>query len=243
LTRSDRLVVYDLLANDDLKPKKLFIHVHHYADWTSMAWHWSGNRIATGSNDSHVRIWDFTEESTVKRATRILKGHRGFITDIVSHPSKNLLASSSSDGTIRVWSWSTNICINKLSGHKGLVTSLAASENYLVSGSDDQTVCIWSWHSESPSYILGRYLYSIVSLAWKHNMLAVVETNGTVCIFRDTSSDNPLHWPRYRSEYPKRTVMGYLRETKIGFNYEDDIVFNTFEEDHTVNTIVKLSFV
>ncbi|NEP88255.1 MAG: hypothetical protein F6K18_16245 [Okeania sp. SIO2C2] len=56
-----------------------------------------------------------------------------------------MLASGSNDCTIKVWNLSTGTLITTLTGHTGIITTLAFSPDNqtLASGSDDKTIKIW----------------------------------------------------------------------------------------------------
>jgi Prp8 binding protein len=59
---------------------------------------WSGdrNRVAAGSGDRFVYIWDVYQQRVVYK----LPGHSGSVNEAVFHPTQPIIASASSDGTI-----------------------------------------------------------------------------------------------------------------------------------------------
>lgn len=65
----------------------------------SVAWSPDGSRIATGSRDRTIGIWD--AESL--RLVATLRGHADYIYDLRWSPDSRTLYSSSGDGTVRVW--------------------------------------------------------------------------------------------------------------------------------------------
>ena len=65
-----------------------------------MDWHPDGRRLAVGSQDGRIRLFDPTDPD---RAPRILEGHDGQVVAVAFHPGGVLLASASWDGTLRLW--------------------------------------------------------------------------------------------------------------------------------------------
>ena len=57
-----------------------------------------GRRLASGSNDETVRLWDVETGACV----RTLEGH-GFVFSVCFSPDGRMGASGSADGTVRLW--------------------------------------------------------------------------------------------------------------------------------------------
>jgi len=72
--------------------------VGHSAEIWALAWNPAADRIATGSFDHTIRIWDDRG-----RMLAVLRGHREAIVDLSWSPHGDILASSARDGTIRLW--------------------------------------------------------------------------------------------------------------------------------------------
>jgi WD40 repeat protein len=58
-----------------------------------------GRRIASGSDDATVKIWD--EESGHELQT--LKGHDGIVYSVAYSPDGRRIASGAGDNTIKIW--------------------------------------------------------------------------------------------------------------------------------------------
>jgi WD40 repeat protein len=70
-----------------------------YQTQQCVAWHPSGERLAVGSYDPRIQIWNVA----AKQKLATLEGHVQTITSVSFHPDGDLLASTSWDGTVRLW--------------------------------------------------------------------------------------------------------------------------------------------
>ena len=84
-----------------------------------------GSRLASGSSDGSVVLWDIVAETGLFR----LLGHRGGITDIhfvsLEQDSLDLLITTSLDGFVKVWDLKGQCCIQTIPTHKGEVWGAA----------------------------------------------------------------------------------------------------------------------
>ncbi|KAG8725396.1 hypothetical protein FRC09_000037 [Ceratobasidium sp. 395] len=112
---------------------------------TSVAFSPADNhRIAFGSTDWTVRIWDIQAPYNV--SLKRLRGHYGIVTSVTFSSDGRRIISGSADKTVRVWdAGADNTLLHTLRGHTRLVTSVACSPNgrWVISGSRDNTVRIW----------------------------------------------------------------------------------------------------
>ena len=102
-----------------------------------------GIRIASGSDDKTVTIWDAVSGEVILGP---LEGHSGGILSIATSCDGKYIASGSSDSTIRVWNAeSGELHRGPFQGHTCPVVSVEFSSDgkSIVSGSVDQTVRIW----------------------------------------------------------------------------------------------------
>ncbi|KAJ5413900.1 hypothetical protein N7509_000527 [Penicillium cosmopolitanum] len=113
----------------------------HSNEVTSIAWSRDGSRLASGSWDNTVRIWDPATGQTIST----LKGHSSWVASIAWSRDGSRLASGSYDKIVRIWDPATGQTMSTLEGHSSWVTSIAWSRDgsRLASGSDDKIVQIW----------------------------------------------------------------------------------------------------
>jgi WD40 repeat protein len=100
-----------------------------------------GKRLASGSEDKTIKIWDVTTRKNIKTLT----GHSDGVNGVSFSPDGKLLASASSDHTIKIWDVATGKNIKTLTGHSSAVKAVIFSPDgkWLVSGSEDQTIKRW----------------------------------------------------------------------------------------------------
>lgn len=114
----------------------------HPEDIASVAFSPDGQRLASGSEDNTVRVWDVTTQSLLAE----LIGHSDDVYSVAFSPSGELLASCSVDGSVRIWEVATGREVMTLTGHRRSVEKVEFSPdgNTLLSASSDGTVRLWN---------------------------------------------------------------------------------------------------
>ena len=122
-----------------------------------------GSRLASGSYDNTVRLWDGS--TGVPIAT--LEGHSESVVSLSFSPDGSRLASGSHDETVRLWDCASGVPIATLEGHSDSVWSLSFSPDgsRLASGSRDETVRLWDCASGVPIAVLRGHSHSVASLS------------------------------------------------------------------------------
>jgi hypothetical protein len=107
----------------------------------AIAWSPDGRRLATGSSDRTVRIWDTSSGSELA----VLRGHGDWVRAVVWSPDGRRLATASSDRTVRIWD--THGCseLAVLHAHDAEVWGVVWSPDglRLATASRDSTARIW----------------------------------------------------------------------------------------------------
>lgn len=104
-----------------------------------------GTKVASGSHDKSLRIWDSTTGEEISKTTQ----RTGRIHSLVFSPDGSSIVYGSSDHHIWIYSTrtrqSTQSDIRRVTGHKGAVTALSYGGKgmILASGADDATVRLW----------------------------------------------------------------------------------------------------
>ncbi|MYC78611.1 sigma-70 family RNA polymerase sigma factor [Candidatus Poribacteria bacterium] len=102
----------------------------------------NGTRLASGSKDKAVQLWDNTTNSE----PIVLQKHTGWTNVLAFSPNGKMLASGSTDKTVQLWNTDTGEPIATLTGHLNGINALAFSPDgtTLASGSTDGTIRFWN---------------------------------------------------------------------------------------------------
>lgn len=107
---------------DFVMREPLLLNGHSGSPVRSLAFDSSdGSRLASGSSDGSVVLWDIVAETGLFR----LLGHRGGITDIhfvsLKDGEMDLLVTTSLDGFVKIWDLKGQCCIQTIPSHRGEV--------------------------------------------------------------------------------------------------------------------------
>ncbi len=158
------------LQNKTLKPFKVITGDKNKVH--SLAFSTDGITIASGSDDSTIKLWNVE----IGNEIRTLTGHGikmrmdiivGTIYSLAFSPDDITLASGSEDKTIKLWNTKTGNEIRTLTGHKDTVYSVAFSPDgtKLASGSGDKTIKLWNTKTGNEIRTLTGHKNTVYSVA------------------------------------------------------------------------------
>jgi len=113
----------------------------HTGGVNTVAFSPDGHTLASGSDDSSVRLWRLPDGTLL----HTLEGHASEVYCVAFSADGETLASGSLDSTVRLWRVSDGALLRTLEGHEQNVPSVAFSPDgqTLATGSDDDTVRLW----------------------------------------------------------------------------------------------------
>ncbi len=106
-----------------------------------------GTRLASGSRDKTVRLWDINTHESMS-----LEKHTGWTNVLAFSPNGKMLASGSVDKTVQLWNTTTGEPLATLTGHANGITALAFSDDgtTLASASADGAIRFWQTGTGAP---------------------------------------------------------------------------------------------
>ena len=106
----------------------------HSDSVSSVAFSPDGSKVASGSYDRTVRVWNVA----TGQVEQTLEGHSNSVWSVAFSPDGSKVASGSYDSTVRVWNVATGQVEQTLKGHSDSVWSVAFSPNgsKVASGSE-----------------------------------------------------------------------------------------------------------
>ena len=177
----------------------LYTYNKHSDAVRTIAWSPDGRRIASGSFDNTVQVWDAADG----RHIYTYRGHSSFVYTVAWSPDGRRIASSSWDKTVQVWDAADGGNVLQYGGHKDHVDAVAWSPDgrRIASGSPDKTVQIWDAAD-------GRLLYTyrgnsdhVYTVAWSPDGRRIASESGdnTVQVWDAADGGNILQYPGHSS--------------------------------------------
>jgi len=137
----------------------------HKNSLNSVAFHPTDGRVATGSFDERVLVWDPKRDEPV----HTLGDHQGLVTSVAFSPDGKLLATGCEDSLVRVWDSSSGKLLHRLTGHAGRVSAVAFSPggDRVASCSFDENLKIWDPLSGRELFTLRGHYAPVLDLAYR----------------------------------------------------------------------------
>ena len=156
-----------------------------------------GRLLASGSNDSTVRI---TDTQTGEEAIKPLEGNDGRVFSVAFSPNGLFLISGGEGKVVHVWNALTGrIVLPPLRGHSGWIRSVAYSPHgrLIASGSDDETVRLWNAETGVQVCMITDHTDGINAIAFSPDgsILASASDDNTVRLWNPDTGEavaNPL---------------------------------------------------
>jgi WD40 repeat protein len=123
-----------------------------------------GEKLASGSADNTIIIWDLA----TGKAEKTLWGHTESVYSVCFSPDGENLLSGSADNTIIIWDLATGKAKRSLRRHTQAVSSVCFSPDgeKVASGSDDNTIIIWDLATGKAEKTLWGHTESVYSVCF-----------------------------------------------------------------------------
>jgi len=164
--------------NIKLEDKPLFSFAGHQEEGFAMDW--SGTtpgRLATGSCNKTIHLWQLREGGEWSVDKRPLSAHESSVEDLQWSPNEpNVFASCSADQTVRIWDSrgvGDKACMITCKAHDADVNVISWNRNdpFIVSGGDDGIIKVWDlrkFQQGSPVAVFKHHTKPITSVEWHH---------------------------------------------------------------------------
>jgi eukaryotic-like serine/threonine-protein kinase len=155
------------------------------------AWSPDSKRIASGSDDRTVQVWQVADGGLIST----YKGRIGAVDTVVWSPDGKRIASGSSDKTVQVWQVADSGLIFEYKGHTDVVDTVAWSPDgkRIASGSYDRTVQVWDATDGSLVLTYKGHVDAVRMVAWSPDgkRIASGSFDGTVQVWGATDGSLP----------------------------------------------------
>jgi WD40 repeat protein len=141
-----------------------------------LAYSVDGRRIASGSSERTVTVWD----AATGQELLTLRGHTKSVTCVAYSPDGRGIASASEDGTVKLWDAATGQETFTLRGHAGIVSGVAYSPDghRIASSCRDRTLKVWDAASGQELFTLRGHTGPVQGVAYSPDGHRIVSASG-----------------------------------------------------------------
>ena len=175
-----------------------------------------GDLIATGSNETQIKIWKKMNRTLELVAT--LDEHSDRVNTLGTLSNSSLI-SGSDDRTVKVWNKINDtlfVCVSTLE-HDHLVTSLLAMDNLIISGTRNGSIYIWDQNtSQLNDTLIGHknIVWTIVKLNNQSMASGSADTN--IIIWRKENKDEDSSFKYFKTLLEQKSRVYSLVVLKDG---------------------------
>ncbi|XP_067105664.1 WD repeat-containing protein 88-like [Osmerus mordax] len=183
------------LTNTDTGERVLYLKGHHKSTITRCRFDPQGQRVASVSNDTTIKLWDLVSNKTT---LAINSNHTNVISSCSFNHNGHLLCSASWDKTLQLWDvhqGTFRSCGGAMlsRGHEGSISSCVFSNDssLLVSGAFDRTVAVWDMAAFCRTLVLKGHLDWVtdVSISADRKWVASASKDSTVRLWNIENSE------------------------------------------------------
>ncbi|UUO17784.1 WD40 repeat domain-containing protein [Dolichospermum heterosporum] len=163
-------VIATTSSSNDNTEKLVFVRTlkGHKNKVLSVAFSPNGRFLASGSDDTIIKLWDLATQQH-----RTFAGHGEYswsrgINSLAFSPDGKFLVSGSDDKTIKLWDVNLGIEVFTFTGHEERVNAVSFSPlgKILASGSKDKTVKLWSLETGKEVYSFKSHTDDVLSVTF-----------------------------------------------------------------------------
>ncbi len=147
----------------------LYTYTGHKGSVLTAAWSLDGYRIASGSTDNTVQVWD----GATGWHSSTYAGHKDWVWSVAWSPDGNYIASGggSHDRTVQVWNVATKKSVSIFDDYTDGVSSVAWSPDgkLIASGCYDKLVRVRDPFTQTIQFTLKGHTGGVKSVAWAPN--------------------------------------------------------------------------
>lgn len=158
--------------------------------------------VASGSQDSTIRLWNSSDLTPIGALT----GHKRGVWCVKFSPIDKCLASAAGDRTVKVWSLIDYSCLRTMQGHTSSVLSLQFVDSgmQLLSGAADGLIRVWTVRNGECKSVLDHHTDKVWAIRQlESGSVLSTGSDATVVCWRDATEENDI----YRREVAEGVVL------------------------------------